>query len=406
MSDLDLCTASSFKAVNRREWIGCLAGGLLGAAEKKATRNVVATEAERAEYLRRLLAELCTEAGPRPSGSKGYQAGVGIVRRELKAALPSVELDTATFRRWVTDGTARLRVGDQDFETYIAENSPGTPKGGVRGLLRKRDGRYEVAESDRVLARVSVSEFGRAIASLHSGSDDVPLFNVGRQDVAALDRAASAKTPAEAAAHVRWIPGVKASSVVGTLPGESKEEILTVAHADTKYNTPGANDNTASLITMLMVAQGVSGTRPKRTLRFLATAGEELTFFGAKHYADTRRQRGTLGDVKVCINLDSLTYGPNWQINTTDRDLAQMILAIHRDLGIRSEPKVFERDDTMDSAPFLAGGARTVHVNSRGDDARTLKLWHRPEDTAETIEPKFVDNSFRVLVELLNRLQR
>lgn len=392
--------------MNRREWIGIAGCGLLGAAETKDVRNTVATEADRVAYLRRMLAELCSKAGPRPSGSRGFEAGIRAVRRELAAALPVVELDTVTFRRWVTEGTARLRVGDRDVETYIAENSPGTPKGGVRGVLRKSDGRYEVAESGRVVARVGISEFGKAIASLHSGNDDVPLFNIGRQDVAALDRAAEAKLPAEAEAQLRWIPGVKAASVVGTLPGESKEEILTVAHADTKYNTPGANDNTASLITMLMVARAVSGTRPKRTLRFLATAGEELTFFGAKHYAETRRQRGTLGDVKVCINLDSLTYGPNWQVNTTDGELARMIIAIHRDLGIRAEPKVFERDDTMDSAPFRAGGARTVHLNSRGDDARTLPLWHRPEDTAETIEPKFVDNSFRVLVELLNRLQQ
>jgi hypothetical protein len=72
-----------------------------------------------------------------------------------------------------------------------------------------------------------------------------------------------------------------------------------------------------------------------------------------------RRDRGTIGNIKVCVNLDSLTYGPNLQINTTDAKLAQMIVDIHRDLGLRTEPKVFHRDDTMDSAPFGAAGART-----------------------------------------------
>ncbi len=119
-----------------------------------------------------------------------------------------------------------------------------------------------------------------------------------------------------------------------------------------------------------------------------------------------RRDRGTLGNIKVCVNLDSLTYGPNLQINTTDAKLAQMILDIHRELGLRTEPKVFQRDDTMDSAPFGAAGARTVHLNSRGDDARTLPLWHRPEDRAETVKPEFVESSFLVLVELIRRLSR
>jgi len=386
--------------MTRREWLAAAVAAHAAGAER--------TEAERAEYLRRLLGKLCTELGPRPSGSKAFDAGMRIVHRELRAALPKVEYDAVTFRRWTTSGKARFRAGGRDFETYIAENSPGTPDGGVRGALRRAGSGFEIAdrESGRALARFRVSEFGRAIASLHTGTDEVPLFSIGRQDMAGLDELARANAPAEAEAAVRWIGAARARNVIGTVAGESREEILVVAHADTKYNTPGANDNTASLITMVMAARAMGGRKPKRTLRFLATAGEELSYFGAKHYAERRRREGTLGDVKICINLDSLTYGPNWQINTTDGELAELILAVHRDLGIRAEPKVFHRDDTMDSAPFKAGGARTVHINSRGDDARTLPLWHRPEDTAETIKTEFVENSFRVLVELLDRLQR
>jgi hypothetical protein len=155
---------------------------------------------------------------------------------------------------------------------------------------------------------------------------------------------------------------------------------------------------------MLMLAHAASGSRPRRTTTFIATTAEERGYLGAKHYAQTRKERGTLGDIKVCINLDSLTYGPNLQIATTDAELERMILDIHRDLKIASQPRVLHQNDTMDSAPFLASGARTVHLNSRGDDARTLPLWHRPEDRAETIKPEFIENSFRILVELCARL--
>ena len=379
---------------------------LVGRAAQKDGRELVATAEGRAVYLRNMLRLLCTEIGPRPSGSKGFDVGVLIVQRELERALPLVSRDALEFRRWVPVGEPLFQVGGQRLETYVADNSPGTPGKGIRGVLRK-SGQYEVVDqrSGRVLARAGISEFGRAIVSSHSGKDGVPLFNLGRQDVETLDRAVRESLPVEARARVKWIPGVKTSNVVGTLPGDSKDEIMVVAHADTKYNTPGAQDNTASLITMLMLAHAVSGTRPNRTLTFLATTGEELGFFGAHHYARTRRDRGTLEDVKICLNLDSLTYGPNLQINTTDGNLAQTILDIHRDLGIRSEPKVFQRNDTMDSAPFLAAGARTVHLNSRGDDARTLPQWHRPEDRAETVKPEFVESSFLVLRELIVRLQ-
>ena len=394
--------------MNRRKILGLLGGTLLGAPADRDSRSLVATPAKRAEYLHRLLKALCTDIGARPAGSKAFDAGAGIIRREMERAMPEVASDPFTFKGWESAGDFVLRIGDRQVETYIAENSPGTLPDGLRGSLqRSKDSGFEIVQrgSAGLMARVGVSEFGRAIATLHSGKDETPLFNVGKQDVNLLERAVADGAEAWVKGEVKWIPEARTTNVSGTIAGESKEEILIVAHADTKYNTPGANDNTASMICMLMMAHSLSAGRPPRTMTFLATTGEERGYIGAKHYAVTREQKGTLGDIKICINLDSLTYGPNLQIATTDRELAQMILDIHRELDIRSQPKVLHQNDTMDSAPFLAAGARTVHLNSRGDDARTLPLWHRPEDRADTIKPEFIGDSFRVLVELCARLQ-
>lgn len=380
----------------------------LSRSAEPGARDLVDTPVKRAEYLRNLLHALCIEIGPKPSGSQGYNSAVRIIEREMKRALPSVFVDSFTLRGWEPVGEAQFQVGGTPLETYIAENSPGTPGAGVTGRLRKHsDGLYEIVDpgSGRVRARAGISEFGRAIASLHSGNDDVPLFNIGRQDVALLENAAQERLIVRTAARVKWIPAARTANVAGTLPGASSDEILFVAHADTKYNTPGANDNTASMICMLMLAQALSGTSPRRTVTFLATAAEERGHLGAKHYAQTRKERGTLAHIKVAINFDSLTYGPNWQIATTDGRLERMILDIHRDLESPSHPRVLHQNDSMDSAPFLAAGARTVHLNSRGDDARTLPLWHRPEDRAETIKPEYIETSFLMLQELCLRLQ-
>ncbi|MCC6862348.1 MAG: M28 family peptidase [Bryobacterales bacterium] len=392
--------------MTRRELASLCGGVLLESRARGAGRPVLSTPEERAAYLRTMLEALCTRIGPRPSPSKGYDAGAALIEREMKRFLPRVARDSFPVTGWEAVGEAQFRVGGRPLETYIAENSPATPPDGVRGRLRKA-GLYEIVEpaSGEVLARAGISEFGRAIASSHSGRDKVPLFNLGRQDVELLDRAAQEGAAAEARAAVRWIHGARTGNVAGTLPGASREEILFVAHADTKYNTPGANDNAASMICLLLLAQAMPAARPRRTVTFLATAAEERGYQGAKHYAAVRREKGTLGDIKVCINLDSLTYGPNLQIATRDEALARMILDVHRDLGLQSKPKVLHQDDTMDSAPFLAAGARTVHLNSRGDDARTLPLWHRPEDRPETVKPEFIEQSFRVLMELCARLQ-
>ena len=393
--------------MNRRDALRLCGSALLCRAAEPDSRSLVDTPAHRAEYLRNLLCAFCTEIGPRPAGSKGYDAGARLIRREMRRALPSVTVDRFTFREWLPVGDPELQAGAHSLETYIAENSPGTPKQGVHGKLRKsKDGGYEIVDqaSSCVLARIGISEFGRAITSVHSGSDDVPLFNIGKQDAAGLDRAVEQGMSIRAKAEVRWKSRAESCNVAGILPGASKEEILFVAHADTKFNTPGANDNTASMICLLMLAQAMSGKHPRRTVTFLATSGEERHYIGAKHYALTRKEKGTLSDIKVCVNLDSLTYGPNLQIATTDRELEKMIFDIHRDLGIRAEPRVLHQNDTMDSAPFYEAGARTVHLNSRGDDVRTLPLWHRPEDRAETVKPEFIENSFCVLMELSARL--
>ena len=282
--------------------LGLCASAFLGRAAEYDSRALVATPAKRAEYLTSKLRALCTNIGPRPAGSREFDAGAVLIEREMKRALPAVSRDTFRFRRWVPAGDPEFWVDGQRLETYLAEDSPGTPAQGIRGKLRKsKDGAYQIvdSESGKVLAQTGISEFGRAITMVHSGHDEIPLFNIGKQDAETLDRAEHAGLPIRVKAEVKWVTGVRTCNVAGTLPGSSKEEILVVAHADTKYNTPGANDNTASLVCMLMMAQAMPGTHPWRTITFLATTGEERSFIGAKHYALTRKQKGTLSDVKV-----------------------------------------------------------------------------------------------------------
>jgi len=393
-------------SLSRRKWIllsGAAFAARLGGAA--GSGHLVSTPAKRAQYLKKMLHALCTELGPRPACSKACEAGALAIKREMERALPSVALDTFPITGWELTAEPELRVGDTRIETYPAHSGPGTPEAGLRGVVRKA-GHFEIVGQPeaRLLARIYPGPFGPAVTTRYRGDDGIPIFSVGRQDVPLLERAAREGLPVFVKAPVKRIPNCRTSNVAGTLPGVSTDEILFVAHADTVYNGPGASDNTASMIAMLMLAHAISGTRPERTFTFLASTAEEMGSLGAAHYAQTRKANGTLNRVKVCVNLDSLTYGPNLHITTTDRELERMILDIHRDLEIRSEPKTFFHDDTMDSAPFKAAGARTVYFNSRGHDARTLPLNHRPDDTADTIDPELIESSFRILLELTHRL--
>ncbi len=65
------------------------------------------------------------------------------------------------------------------------------------------------------------------------------------------------------------------------IPGTSvAEEIIVIgAHYDTVENCPGANDNGSGIAAILERARLVSGSKPSRTLRFVAFVNEEPPFF-------------------------------------------------------------------------------------------------------------------------------
>ncbi|MBN2428377.1 MAG: M28 family peptidase [Deltaproteobacteria bacterium] len=78
----------------------------------------------------------------------------------------------------------------------------------------------------------------------------------------------------------------------------ASEEIIVIgAHYDTVEDCPGANDNASGIAALLEMACLMSGSRPSRTLRFVAFVNEEPPFFqttgmGSVVYARQARVKG------------------------------------------------------------------------------------------------------------------
>jgi len=94
--------------MKRRSFLGTVGGASLAAMSTAAPsfgapagKNPpkLDTPDERAEYTKRLLRELCTDLGPRPTGSKACITGSKIIAREMKRSLPDTELDWFTFTK-------------------------------------------------------------------------------------------------------------------------------------------------------------------------------------------------------------------------------------------------------------------------------------------------------------------
>ena len=90
------------------------------------------------------------------------------------------------------------------------------------------------------------------------------------------------------------------------------EEIVVIgAHYDTIEKTPGANDNASGVAAMLALARAFAGTKPDRTLRFVAFVNEEPPFFwthdmGSRVYA--RQCKARHERIVAMLSLETLGY--------------------------------------------------------------------------------------------------
>ena len=403
--------------MKRRNFFSILGGtALVGpalagcSASKPSAWDTINTPENREDYAKKLLKELCTDIGPHPSGTPEHDRAAAIFEREMKRSLPKVEQVWFDMEGWKLIGKPLFKVGDTELEVYPYYGTPGTPSDGIIGILHKSGNGYTLRDPNtgERCAFISTNPYGRAIThnDKRRTSPSLTRFGLGKQDIPFLDRAVQEKTLVVAKAEVEFLPIVSSSSVVGTLPGKSKEEILFVSHMDTVYTSPGANDNTASTIVMVMLAHAAAiALKPDRTITFIATGAEECGYLGARKCAQIREKEGTMQDIKYVINFDSLTYGPNLQVHSSDLDMRDLIKAIHKDLQINTTPKYFEDSGyTMDSLPFKSSRAKALYLNSRGYNERTLPVYHRIDDNAESVPLDCVEIGFRVFEEFIRRV--
>jgi hypothetical protein len=104
--------------------------------------------------------------------------------------------------------------------------------------------------------------------------------------------------------------GVRADNVIVELPG-SDEIVVIGAHYDCVNGTVGADDNASGVAALLALARTFAGSKPKRTLRFVAFANEEPPHFqsqdmGSWQYA--KRARDRREKIVAMVSLETIGY--------------------------------------------------------------------------------------------------
>jgi Peptidase family M28 len=104
----------------------------------------------------------------------------------------------------------------------------------------------------------------------------LPGVNMGYQDGLALRELIGTGKPVKLRikSQTKFVPNLKSTSVWGTLPGATDENIILMAHQDAYFD--GALDNASGMAVMLALAEHyakIPQAQRRRTILFVATAG-------------------------------------------------------------------------------------------------------------------------------------
>jgi len=397
----------------------------------------------------RLLEELCDVAGPRLSGSANYEAAVDWALQHLhEAGLVNVRREPVTVPHWVRgDESAWLLAPHAARLTMIGlGGSVGTPPGGLEAhVLAVRDFDELAARADEADGKIVLFDppwegYGRtvqyrtrgAIAAARHGAvgclirsvtpamDSTPHTGVMRYDegdtipripAAALsvedatrlhrqaDRGLPVRVRLEMAAQ--WHPDVESANVVAELTGrEHPEQIVLVGgHLDSwDVGCCAQDDGAGCVITMEAVAllQRL-GLQPRRTIRLVLFADEEMTQTGGKAYA--RDHADELAHHVAALESDSGGYPPaGFTVRGDSLTIARLagMAAPLADLGADSVSEGWGGVDIS----FLADAGVPL-IGHRVHNENYFDVHHSPADTIDKVDPHDLQQNVAVVAAML-----
>lgn len=160
------------------------------------------------------------------------------------------------------------------------------------------------------------------------------------------------------------------------------EVIMVTAHYDSERGVPGAIDNAGGVALALALAKALASERPKRTVRFLFTAAEELGLRGSLHYVEAHEKE--LENIKAVINLDvhGQAIGTCSCIVTGNPKMATYAETLAKRMGL----KVRVTEDVMssDGTPFAHKGVPVFNMYRGGGPSHDM---HTALDDSRYVHP-------------------
>ncbi len=382
----------------------------------------------------------------RRPGSPGNDVATGYVAADLARSGWQVSEQTFDVLDWSgTPGT--VRVGRQQWNLHPSPYARGAETGGPLVVARSRDdldadlsGRvvllvgdlasepltpidypFYANEDHAALVRALVEARPRVVLAgtgkapdtagalepfplIEDGAFPIPTANLRVADAEALAAHAGDRVRVEVTAH-RW-PS-HARNVVARLGNPGRRVVLT-AHVDTKPGTPGALDNAAGVVTLLLLAREV---RNRLDDEALAAVGVEVAVLnGEDYYAAPGEQAylaeyaDTVSEIVLAVNIDAAGYrvgATAYSLYGADEPLERTVRQ-----ALSAHPRLVEGPAwySSDHMVFAQRGVPALALTT--DQLATVlnDVVHSPHDTPAQIDVTLLVDQARALADLVEAL--
>lgn len=174
-------------------------------------------------------------------------------------------------------------------------------------------------------------------------------------------------------------------NVVGRLNPYAPEKIVICAHLDAKINTPGALDDAAGVVTLLLLSELQKGYNGPYGIELLVMNGED--YYGANgELLYLEHNEGQLGNIRLFINLDALGYIKGDTAYSFYNLLEHDLALLRKQLTLHNGLVEGEAWYQSDHAIFVMKGVPAMAVTTENFVEITRKYTHTPRDVPALVD--------------------
>lgn len=199
------------------------------------------------------------------------------------------------------------------------------------------------------------------------------------------------------------LPGGRHSrNVIAEHAGTRPEVIVLGAHIDSKYPSPGANDNASGVAVTLELARVLARSTTTPTVRFIAFGAEEIAgdtaddhHFGSRQYVAALSSAGN-ATISGMVSVDMVGYGSTFNVRSLGTGPQTAVGALRTRAWFVGQPLPYLRDfgryGWSDHEGFERAGIPAAWLEWRDDP-----VYHTTRDTASHVQASRVRVTGRLL---------